>query len=74
MTGARVVPLVGRLLRHAVMLLDELHLPLRLQQLEHQRDRGAHDAAADDERVDLLRALLLENGLGLHHVVAAAER
>jgi len=52
-----VVPLVGGLGAHPIQLLHEADLPLGMQQLHHQPDRHAHDAAADDQRVHLLHLL-----------------
>jgi hypothetical protein len=74
MTRTGVVPLVGSLLGDTVVLLDELDLPVGLQELEHDSDSGAHDAATDDERIDLLHVLVvLELHLWLHGIVATAQ-
>mgnify|MGYP001365856269 CR=1 FL=1 len=53
MAGTGVVPLVACLLRYAVVLLNEFHLPLGLKQFQHQRNCCPHDATPDDERIDL---------------------
>ena len=38
-------------------VLDEVHLPRRLQQLQHNRNGGTHDPATDDERIHILSVL-----------------
>ena len=58
-----VVPLVGRLRTHAIQLLDQADVPLGLQELEHDGDRRAHDATADNERVDILRIVRGQVGM-----------
>lgn len=49
----RVVVGLGTFQRRGVQPLDYLHVPTRLQQFEHQRDRRAHDAAANAKDVHL---------------------
>ena len=68
MAGTGVMPLVACLLRYAVVLLNEFHLPLGLKQFQHQRNCCPHDATPDDERIDLLRILFVQLRLRLSHV------
>ena len=39
----------------AIQLFDEPNVPRGMEQLEHDGNRRAHYAAANDERIDLIR-------------------
>ena len=54
MTGTRIVPAVRALFSHAGHLLDHGNRPVRLKFLKPGSQRGAHDAAANQQYIRLL--------------------
>ena len=57
MASAGIVPAVGALLRQFGGHLIELNLQVRLQVFQHGTQRGAHNAAADQDDIRILNML-----------------
>ena len=57
MAGAGVVPAVGTLLRQLVRDLVQLNLQVGLKILQYRTERGAHDAAANQDHIRIFNVL-----------------
>src|SRR5215831_6709913 len=62
MPGAGIVPGVGALLRRAGKRFEHLDVQRRLELLQHDPERGAHDAGADEHDIGLRNGTISNHG------------